>query len=56
MEWCKSHEAHESRIKKTETDIVSIYELLEKIRNRLPLYATILIAALTAIIGWLLKK
>jgi len=56
MEWCKSHEAHESRIKKVEEDVVNIYELLEKVRNRLPLYAALLIAALTAIIGWLIKK
>ena len=56
MELCKWHEAFESRITKSEADIQKLYEVVDKIRNRLPVWATCLIAGLTATIGWLIKK
>lgn len=54
-EECFYHTGHEARIKKTEDDIVNIYALIEKVRNRLPVWATVCFAILTGIIGWLLK-
>jgi len=35
-------------------DIGTIFGLIEKIRNRLPHWATLLLACLTMAIGWLL--
>jgi len=55
VEFCKTHEAFESRIEKTEKDIQTLYGAVDKIRNRLPVWATFLIAALTAAVGWLVK-
>jgi len=56
MDLCKWHEAFDSRIGKTEQDVQKIYEVVDKIRNRLPVWATCVIAAMTAVIGWLIKK
>ncbi len=36
-------------------DLENLWEIIEKLRNRLPLWATFLISGLCAIIGWLLK-
>jgi len=55
MDKCQWHEAHESRISKNEASIDKIYELLEKVRNRLPNWATIGFAVLSLVVGWLLR-
>jgi len=55
MEKCEMHEAHDTRITRNEDNIDKIYELLEKVRNRLPHWATIGFAALCLVVGWLLS-
>lgn len=52
---CLFHSDHENRIKRNEMDITNIYQLMDKIRNRLPHWVTIVLALLTGIIGWLLN-
>jgi len=56
MEQCKMHEGHEARIAQNEKSIEMINQLLEKIRNRLPVWGTALISLLTLFIGWLLNR
>ncbi len=62
MEHCKEHtdcmvqmKANTESTKRNKEDIVTIFELMEKIRSRLPNYATVIFAILTLIIGWLLQ-
>ena len=52
---CPEHLAHVQRIKRLETDNDKQWEAIEKLQNRLPLWATLLIAGLGTLIGWLLK-
>jgi hypothetical protein len=48
------HDCHqEHRIGRNEKDIKSIFELIEKVRNRLPVWATFAFSAAAAAIGWL---
>ena len=56
VEKCDEHTGCVSDIKRNTADIQKIYELIEKIRNRLPNWATVLISVLTLIIGWLVSK
>ena len=53
---CDEHTGCVSDIKRNSMDIQKIYELVEKIRNRLPNWATALISILTLIIGWLVSR
>lgn len=52
-------EALRRDITRHDTEFTSLWDALEKMgdrfRNRLPTWATFLIASLTGIIGWLLK-
>jgi p-aminobenzoyl-glutamate transporter AbgT len=52
---CENHSGHEARIEQNEKDIKNIYDLIEKVRNRLPHWATLVISILTLAIGWLLS-
>ena len=56
MEKCEDHREHCNRITRNETDIKTIFDLVEKIRNRLPNWATVLIGLLMGVIGWLLSR
>ena len=47
------HSGIEARVGQTEKDIGTIYEVLEKVRNRLPHWATILLSVSFLAIGWL---
>lgn len=51
---CQRHSGVEARIEQAEKDIKTIYEILEKVRNRLPLWATFAFSIATLVIGWLL--
>jgi hypothetical protein len=53
---CPYHSGHEARIVQDEKDIKNLYELLEKVRNRLPVWATLIFSVLTLAIGWLLAS
>ena len=53
---CDDHTGCVNKIERNTMDIQKIYELIEKIRNRLPNWATALISMLTLLIGWLLSK
>ena len=44
----------EDVVNRNTKDIGTIFELIEKIRNRLPHWATLLISFMTLAIGWLL--
>ena len=52
---CSEHSGIESRVERTEHDIGTIYEILEKVRNRLPHWATILLSVAFLVIGWLIS-
>jgi len=51
----KPCENHEIRIEHLEKQMEKIELILDKVRNRLPMYASLGFAALTLLIGWLLK-
>jgi len=55
MEECKWHQAVDVRTTANENNINKIFEILDKVRNRLPLWATFTISLLMAIVGWLLR-
>ena len=55
MEECKWHQAIDVRTAANENNINKIFEVLDKVRNRLPLWATFTISLLMAIVGWLLN-
>ena len=48
-------DVHEFKIKNHEERLNKIDEILEKVRNRLPTWATFTLAALLAVIGYLIK-
>jgi len=49
------HECYQQdRITRNEKDIESIYELIEKVRSRLPNWATFAFSAATLVIGYLI--
>ncbi len=54
-EKCDEHTGCVTQIKTNKENIDKIFEMLEKIRNRPPIYVSFLFAVLTGIIGWLLK-
>jgi len=51
---CNEHSGIVAKVNQNEKDIGTIYEILEKVRNRLPHWATILISASFLVIGWLI--
>ena len=44
------------KVKQNKSDIGTIYEILEKVRNRLPHWATILLSVTFLVIGWLIAS
>lgn len=53
---CSEHSGIDARVGQTEKDIGTIYEILEKVRNRLPHWATILLSVTFLVIGWLIAS
>jgi hypothetical protein len=51
---CSEHSGIDARVGKNEKNIDAIYEILEKVRNRLPNWATILLSVAFLVIGWLI--
>ncbi len=51
---CNKHSGVETRIKQNEKDIGTIYEILEKVRNRLPNWMTVILSVMFLVIGWLI--
>lgn len=49
----KPCDVHTEQIKQHETRLAKIDTVLEKVRNRPPVWVTLLMGALLAIIGWL---
>lgn len=56
MDECKYHADHTTRISRNEKDIERIYVAVDKIKNRLPNWATLVIGVLTMAIGWLISS
>ena len=54
-EKCKFHGAIESRVQRNENDINTMWELIDKIRNRPPVWMSLAFAAALGVIGWLIK-
>lgn len=50
---CSEHSGIDARVGQNEKDIGTIYEILEKVRNRLPYWATIVLSLAFLVIGWL---
>lgn len=50
---CNEHSGIKAEVSQNKKDIGTIYEILEKVRNRLPHWATILLSASFLVIGWL---
>jgi hypothetical protein len=48
-------ENHSVRLEQAETRLNKIDDMLDKVRNRLPVWATLIIAALTAAVAWFAK-
>ena len=55
-EKCDDHTGCVNQITTNKENIIKIFELVEKVRNRLPNWATLLISVLTLLIGWLLSR
>ena len=53
---CSEHSGIEAKVGQNEKDIGTIYEILEKVRNRLPHWATILLSVTFLVIGWLIAS
>jgi type VI protein secretion system component VasF len=47
---------HERRLEKNDKEHSKMWETLDRVRNRLPVWATLLIGCLLAIIGFLAKS
>jgi NO-binding membrane sensor protein with MHYT domain len=50
-EYCQAHSGMEQRISKVETDTEKQWKVLDQLRNRLPVWATIVISLLTFLLG-----
>ena len=53
---CSEHSGVEAKVEQNKSDIGTIYEILEKVRNRLPHWATILLSVTFLVIGWLIAS
>jgi len=52
---CNLHAGHEARIENVEQRLDKIDVILDKVRNRLPIWATLAFSALMGVIGYLLR-
>jgi len=55
VEKCTEHTGCVNQINTNKDNIEKIYEILEKVRNRPPVWASLLISVLALVIGWLLS-
>ena len=56
--FCNEHRAVTEHLNRLDADVNTLWTAIDEIRkrlDRLPVWATFLIAALTGMIGWLLK-
>ena len=51
---CSKHSGIEAKVEQNEKDIGTIYEILEKVRNRLPNWMTVILSVMFLVIGWLI--
>jgi len=49
--YCKGHSGIEERVSKVETETEKQWKVLDQLRNRLPVWATIVISLLTFLLG-----
>lgn len=54
-EHCDEHSGCKTQIETNKDNIDKIYELIEKIQNRPPVYISFLFGLLMGAIGWLLR-
>lgn len=52
---CDAHSGCTTQIKTNKENNDKVFEILEKVRTRLPHWATVVMALLTGVMGWLLK-
>ena len=48
---CKAHSGLDARIKTVEDETMKQWDVLDKLRNRPPIWATVVIALLTGLLG-----
>ena len=48
---CKAHSGFNARLEKVEDDTEKQWDVLDKLRNRPPIWATVVIALLTGLLG-----
>lgn len=56
MDKCEAHTGLVNQIETNKDNIDKIYEILEKVRSRPPVWASLLISVLALMIGWLLSR
>lgn len=52
---CEKHSGLEARIENLEISGKKQWEAIEKLQNRLPVWATVVISVLTFLLGWSVK-
>ena len=55
-EHCNDHSGAAANIAQNKQDIGTIYEILDKVRNRLPNCATLILSIAFLVIGWLIRS
>jgi len=55
-EHCNDHSGAAANIAQNKQDIGTIYEILDKVRNRLPNWATLILSIAFLVIGWLIRS
>lgn len=54
-EFCNEHSGCVTQIETNKDNIEKIYELIDKIRNRLPVWVTFVFMLMAGVVGWLLR-
>ena len=52
---CEEHSGCKNQIETNKDNIGTLFEVVDKIRNRPPVWVTLLLMALLGVIGWLAK-
>ena len=56
MEQCKEHSGVVTQIETNKDNISTLFDTIEKIRNRPPVWMSLAFAAALGVIGWLIKN
>ncbi len=55
MEKCGEHSGHTTQIETNRTNIEKLFTAVDKIKNRPPVWMSLVFAGALGVIGWLLK-